>query len=127
MNSIRTKCGYCANFMYNINRCKFCHFEPVEYYSRDNFDILELDEDYEWVHLQILYRLHSKNLPCSFADIWTDNNIAILMGCNVQTWKIAKVLGVHEECIYNWSDQAMIIINLYMEKCIRKKEAKEDG
>lgn len=116
------KCNYCKNYLDNIDKCKFCQFEYDEFYTRDDWDILDLDCDMEWTHLQILYRLHSKGLPCLFVDIWSDNNLAILLGCNVFTSKIADVLGVHEECIYNWSDQSMIIINLYMEKDIRKKE-----
>ena len=117
------KCRFCKNYLYGVDRCKFCHFEyEDEYYTRDDFDVLNLDEDYEWIHLQILNRFHALNLPCSFADIWSDNNIIILLGCNVFTSKIAEVLGVHEECIYNWSDQAMVVINTYMEKCIREKE-----
>ena len=116
------RCGYCKNYMNGIGRCKFCNFEYDEYYTNDDWDILDLDEDYEWSHLQILNRIHAKGLPCLFADIWCDNNMAWLVGCNVFTSKIAEVLGVHEECVYNSSDQAFIIINLYQEKCIRKKE-----
>ena len=124
---MQEKCNYCANYMYNVDRCKFCHFEyEDDWYTMDDWDVLNLDDDYEWSHLQILYRLHAKNLPCSFVDLWSDNNLAILLGCNVFTSKIADVLGVHEECIYNWSDQAMIIVNLYQEKCIRKKEYEDE-
>ena len=121
------KCGYCANYMVGLETCKFCSFEYDEWYVKDDWDILNLDDDYEWSHIQIQNRLHAKGLPCSFVDIWSNKNIAILLGCNVYTERIAEVLGVHEDCIYNWSDQAMIIINLYQEKCIRENEKSVKG
>lgn len=124
------KCEYCANYMNGIGECKFCHFEYEEHYVSDDWDILELDDDYEWSHLQILNRIHSKKLPCLFADIWSDDNIAWLVGCNVFTDKIADVLGVHSDCVYNQSDQSFIVINLFMEKCIRRlkeEKCKEEG
>lgn len=108
--------------MYGLDSCKFCHFEYDEFYTRDDWDIFELDDDEEWSHLQVLKRLHSKNLPCLFVDMWTDNNMLVLIGCNVFSNKLAEVLGVHEECIYNESDQAFVIINLYQEKCLRKEK-----
>ena len=119
------KCEYCANYLEGIDSCKFCHFEYDTFYTRDDWDILNLDDDYEWSHIQILNRLHSKGLPCLFADILCENNIAWLVGCNVFSSKLAEVLGVHEECIYNQADQSFVVINLYQEKCIRKKEIKE--
>lgn len=109
--------------MYGLDSCKFCHFEYDEFYTRDDWDIFKLDDDEEWSHLQVLKRLHSKNLPCLFVDMWTDNNMMVLIGCNVFSNKLAEVLGVHEECIYNESDQAFVIINLYQEKCLRKEKA----
>lgn len=115
------RCNYCNNYMVNIDRCKFCNFEADEWYTRDDWDILNLDDDIEWSHLQILYRLLSKGLPCLFVNMWNDD-IVYLSGCNVFPSKIAKVLNIHQECIYNESDQAFMIINLYQEKCIRKKE-----
>ena len=119
------KCEYCANYMRGISECKFCHFEYDEYYVSDDWDILNLDDDYEWSHLQILTRIHAKGLPCLFADIWSDDNIAWLVGCNVFTDKIADVLGIHSDCVYNQGDQSFIVINLLLEKCIRKLEDEE--
>lgn len=119
------KCEYCANYMKGIDECKFCHFEYDEYYVSDDWDIFDLDDDYEWSHLQILNRIHAKGLPCLFVDMWTDDNIVWLVGCNVFTDKIADVLGVHKDCVYNQSDQSFIIIDLFMEKCIRRLEEEE--
>ena len=124
------KCRICENYLVGLDTCKFCSFELCDDYppcNDDEFDILDLNDDVEWSHLQILDRLHSKGLSCSFADIWSDNNIAMLLGCNVFTSKIAEVLGVHEESIYNWTDQAMIIINLYQERCVRENEKEKDN
>lgn len=122
------KCRICENYLQGLDTCKFCSFELSTEYPpcTDDFDILNLDDDIEWSFIQILDRLHSKGLPCVFADMWSDNNIVILVGCNVFTSKIAEVLGVHEECVYNWTDQAMVVINLYQEKCIREKENEEE-
>lgn len=122
MSERNEKCNYCNNYLINVDRCKFCHFEYDEFYTRDDWDILDLDCDIEWSHLQILNRLHSKGLPCLFVDIWSDDNIAWLVGCNVYTSKLAEVLCMHEECIYNQTDQAFVILNLYQEKCIREIE-----
>ena len=119
------KCNYCVNYNVDEDDCDECPFEfDEEYYSvifDDEFDVLDLDDDINWSHLQILDRIHSKNLPCLFADVW-GNDMLYLVGCNVFTSRIAQVLGVHEECIYNDSDKAFIIVNLYQERCIRKRE-----
>lgn len=114
------KCNYCKNFVNDDEVCKYCNFECDEYYTKDDWDILDLDDDYEWKHLQILYRFHSLGLPCIFVDMWIDDNIAILVGCNVNSNKIANVLGIHEECVYNEHDQSFVVLNLFQEKCIRK-------
>ena len=121
------RCDYCKNYVYggleyeDERICKFCDFEYDEFYTRSDWDILNLDCDIEWNHIQILNRLHANGLPCLFADIWSSNNIAYLVGCNVYSWKIAQVLGIHEECIYNDLDKGFVILNLYQEKCMREK------
>lgn len=118
-------CNYCENFYDGIDRCKYCHFEPEDYFVRDDWDILDLDLDYDWAHLQILYRLHAKDLPCLTTDLW-GMDVGILVGCSVYTWKIAEVLGMHEEAIYNDLDKGFIILNLYQEKHIREQELWEE-
>lgn len=107
-------------------KCSHCQFEYDEEtlpYHKDDWDIFNLDDDFEWSHLQILHRLHVKGVPCITADIWTDNNIAILTGCNAFPSKIASALNIHEETVYVWNDTTMVVINLYMEKCLRQKNA----
>lgn len=119
------KCRVCEHYYGGLDTCKFCSFEWATEYPPCNdweWDILNLDDDIEWSHIQILDRLHYKGLPCLFADMWSNNNIVLLVGCNVFTSRIAEVLGVHEECVYNWSDQSFVIINTYQERCIRKEE-----
>ena len=83
------------------------------------FDILNLDDDIEWSHIQLLKYLNENGIECVFADMWTDDNIAWLVGCNTNNRRLAKVLGVHEECIYNHMDQCFVIINLFQEKYLR--------
>ena len=112
------KCDYCKNKLKGLDICKFCHFEMEDLYTDDEWDILNLDDDVEWSFIQILNRIHSKNLPCLAVDVFGED-IIYLVGCNVFTSKIAEVLGVHEECICNQSDQAFIIINLFKEKYLR--------
>lgn len=87
-----------------------------------SWDILNLKEEDEWAHKQILYRLWDKDIECLFADIWYDNNMALLIGCfSTNTERIASVLGVHTDVIYMAPEQGLIILNLFQEKCIRKK------
>lgn len=118
------KCRVCEHYYRGLDTCKFCSFEwATNYPPCDDWewDILDIDEDIEWNYLQILDRLHAKGVPCLFADIWRDDML-YLVGCNAFSSKIAEVLGVHEESVYNQSDQAFVIVNLYQEKCIRRNE-----
>ena len=116
------KCRVCANYMSGLDRCKYCHFEWVDEYppSSDDFDILKIDHDIEWGHLQILDRLHYKHIECIMADMWGNDEIAYLIGCKGNNKDIAEALGVHEDVIYNDYEHSMIIINLFQEKFIRK-------
>lgn len=116
------KCNFCSNFMSELDRCKFCHFEYEERYIKDDWDILDLDEADGWEHEQILNRLHSKDIDCVMADIYFSNNMAYLLGCFADSKMIARVLGLHEEVVYGGSDNGLVILNLYQEKCIRRDE-----
>lgn len=106
--------------MDQLDSCKFCHFEYDEEYTRDDWDILDLNHDV-WEHNQIYNRLWAKGIEVMFADIWIDD-MAFLLGCNAHTTDIANVLGVHEKCIYEDYEHMLIIINLFEEKCIRRRE-----
>lgn len=105
-------------------KCDYCKFEYDDTlpYHKDDWDIFSLDDDFEWSHLQILHRLHIKGVPCISADIWSDNNIAILIGCNAFSSKIASALNIHEDVVYAGNDNCFVVINLYMEKVLRKSE-----
>ena len=49
-------CKFCTNYMSELDRCKYCHFEFDEEYSpykSDDWDILNLDESGDWEHIQI--------------------------------------------------------------------------
>lgn len=117
------KCNFCSNYMSELGRCKFCHFEYEE--RKDDWDILDLPDD-EWEHIQILNRLHSQGIECISADIWFGDNMAFLLGCLADTDKIAKVLGLHEESVYGNLDSGLVILNLYQEKHIRWSEKVEE-
>lgn len=130
---MRNKCRMCVHYKYDptvaysdtgFYSCEYCNFEYDETlpYDNDDWDIFELDDDFEWSHLQILDRLDRKGVPCIAVDIWIDNNLAILTGCNAHQHKIASALNIHEDCIYIVGDTTMVVINLYMEKCIRHDE-----
>ena len=119
-----THCRYESSFGFDEYSCEFCNFEYNEDlpYDHDDWNIFELDDDFEWSHLQILDRLDRKGVPCMIVDIWFDNNIAMLSGCTAFPSKIASALNIHEEVIYQVGDTSMFILNLYMEKDIRKQE-----
>lgn len=115
------KCDYCKHYMNKSVVCKFCKFEYCEefqVYDKD-WDIFTLDDDIEWSHLQIMYRLNAFDIECLFADIWGNNNLAFIFGCNEKTNRIANVLNLHEECVYNDYEHNLIILNLFQEKYLR--------
>lgn len=118
------KCRICKNYEYEPygnEHCKYCDFKYDDDlpWTRDDFDVLNMDEESEWGHLQILYRLYAKDIDCLFADIWFDNNVAIIIGVKNNDTGVARALGIHKECIYNDSEHGMMILNLYQEKCLR--------
>lgn len=83
------------------------------------WDILNLDDDDGWTHFQILDRLLEKNVECMFVDIWTDDNIAVLVGCKANDFEIARALNISERVIYNDEEHAFVILNLFQEKYLR--------
>lgn len=115
------KCKVCINYMNGLERCKYCQFEwdENEPWCQDNWDIFSLNDDYEWSHHQMSYRLHYKGINHFWCDMWTDNNIAVIIGVTANKYKVAKALNINEECIYDWADHSIMIINLYQERDIR--------
>ena len=119
---INCRCNNCSNYLSKLERCKFCYYEfdeSLSWNNDDDWDILELDDDVEWSHLQILYRLHSKGIECLFADIWWDNNMAFLVGVKASDERVARALGIKEEVIYNDYEHGLMILNLFKEKYLR--------
>ena len=104
--------------MEGVGTCKFCSFEYEESYSRDDWDIFELDWERE-CHNDILYRLWAKKIECLFADIWWNNDVAYLLGCFASTSSIARALNIHEESVYGNLDNGLVILNLYQERHLR--------
>lgn len=116
------KCRVCDNYLAGVDTCKFCHFEWARDYPPTNdseWDILDLDDNIEWSHLQILDRLHYKGIECLMADIWYNNEVAYLIGVHADTSRVARALGVYEECIFNDVEHGWMILNLFKEKYLR--------
>ena len=117
------RCTVCNNYMTELDRCKFCHFEWVDDYppcSDDPFDILDMQEEDGWEHIQIKDRLYYKGIKCWSADIWFDNNMAIIVNPQPSNRKgIADALGIHEEVVYDDCENGLMILNLFQEKWLR--------
>ena len=116
------KCKICTNYDFIDEKCCNCEFEFDEdlYWNNDEkWDILELDDDYEWSHLQIMYRLKSKNIECITADIWWDNDLAIIIGADKSVESVAEALGVSDDVVYDAGLKPLYIINLFKEKWLR--------
>ena len=116
----KMNCRFCTH--YKEDNCELCQFEYDEHYNpyaKDDWDIFKLKEEDGWEHIQILDRLHYKNIECLFADIWFDNNMAFLIGCKKNENDVARALNIHEEVVYNDFEHGMMIINLFQEKYIR--------
>lgn len=116
------KCKYCVNYNVENNKCKNCQFEfneEYEFFKKDDWDILSLKEKNGWEHVQIMDRLYLNDIECLFADIWWDNNIAILVGTTSRIEKIADILNVHKEVMYPLDEKGLVIINLFQEKYLR--------
>jgi len=114
-------CEYCENYLKELDRCKFCHFEVCDeykYVTNDDWDIFKLDEEYGWSFNQIENRLHWKGINCDSVDIWFDDNLAVIYGCDSNSSVIARILNINEDVIYR--DNSNLILNLYQEKCLRK-------
>jgi len=118
-------CKFCQNYLSELDRCKFCHFEfdeSYDPYKSDDWDILNLKEEDGWEHIQLLDRLHLMGVDCYRADMWFDDNLAVLIGCLADSRTISRVLNINEEVIYRLDECGNIVLNLYQEKCLRKGE-----
>lgn len=116
------KCNICKNYLAGEEECKFCQFEYDEnlpWTNDDEWDILNIDDDVEWAHFQILYRLNAKGIDCMKADIWYDNDLAYLFLVDTDEERIAEALGVHQEVVFIQELEAFVIINLFKEKYLR--------
>ena len=116
------RCKFCVNYEKESDKCKNCQFEfneEYELFNKDDWDILNLKEEDGWEHIQIMDRLYLNDVECLFADIWWDNNLAILIGTTSKIGVIADVLNVHQEVVYSLDEKGLIIINLFQEKYLR--------
>ena len=123
----RYQCEFCTHYNGDsLCPCDCADFEFNEEYNffvSDDWDLCrDLDMEGEPIHFQIIKRLWSKNVECLFVDIWDIDNVAFLVGCNARDDVIAGVLGLHRESVYVDYDHSFVILNLYQEQDIRKKE-----
>lgn len=117
------KCRYCVHYMKQLDTCKFCSFEYDRDYNPfmdDDWDIFNLPDEGEWLHKQLMDRLKYKGIECLFADIWSSDSIAFIIGCNVSTEEISSALNISTESIYNDFEHMLVILNLYQEKHLRE-------
>ena len=95
---------------------------------KEEFDILELDKEDEFCcelsNQKILKRLHNHNINCFFVDMWSDK-VAYVIGLeDFSEKRLARVLKMHEECIYIDFERSMAFLNLFQEKVLRAIEEK---
>lgn len=116
-----SRCGFCKNYNYHSKECNFCSFEYEEAFhlESDDWSIFGLDDDLEWSHLQIMYRLKAKGIECLSADIWFDENLAIVIGADASAVDVANALNVSEKVVYDVGLKPLYIINLFEEKYLR--------
>ena len=111
------KCRSCRNFLWKLNNCKFCSYEHID--NKNDWDILDLDDEEEWSFLQIQYRLKDKGIDCLQVINWFDGNVVILIGVRAYPEKVARALNVHQAVISDDSDIGIMVINLFQEKYVR--------
>ena len=115
-------CKFCANYLTELDTCKYCSFEADDEkirecnYQTEHFDILHLDEN-EWGHVQIMDQLKKHDVEFILADMW--DNIAFIIGCNANAHQIAKALHIPEKVVYDDFEHSLIIINLFELRYIR--------
>lgn len=117
-----SKCEVCTNYMHQLDRCKYCNFEWDEdapWCRDDDWDIFKLDDNYEWSHLQIMYRLKYKGIDCLSADIWWDDDMAYVLSPDADEGRVARALKIHKDCVYYDHLHGWMILDLYKEKVIR--------
>ena len=125
MKHSMNRCRVCDNYLRGMEQCKFCSFEwASDYPPTDDidWDILDINDDIEWGHFQLRDRLYYKGIECLMTDIWYDNNLALIIGARANGEQIAEALNIHPEVVYDFSDNGLMILNLYQEKCLRDDE-----
>lgn len=116
------KCTFCTKYDHSREDCSVCQFEYDEHLpwtKDDDWDILNLNDDIEWSHLQIQYRLKDKNIDCLHADIWFDTDVAFIVGVKANAERVARALGLYEESVYMEHESSLCILNLFKEKYLR--------
>lgn len=110
-----------------VESVMFKDIPKCEHQEKEEFDILKLDSESDfcdqWSHKKVLSRLHNNRIDCFFVDIWGCDEIAVIFGINSRAEDVARVLGIHKECIYHDWEHDYMILNLFQEKVLRENGA----
>lgn len=116
------KCRVCKHYISEDQGCNKCEFDWSDEYPPvldDEWDIFNIDDDVEWSFLQIQDRLKYNGIDCLQVLNWYDDNAIVLIGVKAYGDRVAKALGVHEECISEDLDIGIMVVNLFKEKWLR--------
>ena len=110
-----------------VESLMFKSIPKCEHQEKEEFDILKLDEESEfcdqWTHKKILSRLHNQGIDCFFVDMWGCDEVAFITGIKSDEEEVARVLGLHKECVYYDYEHDFMILNLFQEKVLRENGA----
>lgn len=115
-------CKFCKHFDEEEEVCSECigyELDEKKFFQQNVFDIFSLDDDVEWSHIQIMEQLKNHGIECTFVDIFINDNMAWILGCNERDDRIARALNIHKDCIYNDYEHCVVFLNLFQEKYLR--------
>ena len=140
------KCGNCIFYLKELDNCMFCTFISADdeydnfqkpfsfkqniaickHQEKEEFDILKLNDESDfcdqWSHKKILSRLHNNGIDCFFVDMWGCDEVAFITGIKSDEEEVARVLGLHKECVYYDYEHDFMILNLFQEKVLREND-----
>ena len=117
------KCHICSNYNHIHEECSNCKFEyddNLPWTNDDSWDIFKINDDEEWSHLQIMYRLKKFDIDVLQVYNWVpDDNSIVLVGVRAYPERVARALGVDMESIVSDLDAGIMVINLFKERYLR--------
>ena len=110
-----------------VESVMFKDIPKCKYQEKEEFDILKLNDESDfcdqWSHKKILSRLHNNGVDCFFVDLWGCDEVAFITGINSNEKDVARVLGIHKECVFYDHEHSFMILNLFQEKVLRENGA----